>query len=296
MALKGVYIEITNVCNLSCPFCPPLSREARVMSAAEFAHILQEVSPYCKNIYLHVRGEPLLHPQLEEVLWQCERAGCTVILTTNGCFLPEQFALLERHAPILRGINISLQSYLHYPEWQSEVGSLLESIDALNRECGLNIILRLWNGQLDMQGEALLAEICQKFSMDTEKMEEIAKKRSTTIRKGLFISRAEEFDWPGQAKGLLGEVGFCYGAQTQLAVLSDGTVVPCCLDAEGTINLGNLLTSPFAEILGSARVKTMREGFEKAHVAEKLCQTCTYKNRFDAKAKRILQRRNGTKT
>ena len=61
----------------------------------------------------------------------------------------------------------------------------------------------------------------------------------------------------------------------------DGTVVPCCLDGEGIINLGNIHTSKFSEIIGSERACNIVKGFKRRETVEELCQKCTFRERFD---------------
>ena len=66
----------------------------------------------------------------------------------------------------------------------------------------------------------------------------------------------------------------------QIASLADGTVVPCCLDSEGEIALGNLFETDMETILSSPRARAMREGLTAGKMIEPLCQKCTYARRF----------------
>lgn len=287
--LKRIYIEITNICNLSCPFCPPLRREKQIMAPEKFAHILKEIAPYCKNILLHVKGEPLLSPYLGEMLDICAREGFLVTITTNGTQISKAARILMCHAAVIRGFNVSLQSLLYYDLWRSELPDILAFCDKFGQEYGKNIVLRLWNGQMSPDGKEMLQKISRYFLLPEEELEKMDQNRSYTIRKGLFISRAEEFVWPGQNNLSLGEDGFCYGSLMQLAILCDGRVVPCCLDAEGEITLGDLHTRSFGDILASHRLRTMQEGFLQGQAVEELCKKCSYKSRFDAKAQRMAK-------
>ena len=63
-----VYVEITNICNMSCSFCHGHSRESARMTAQSFAHVLSELQPYTKYIYYHLMGEPLTHPELPKFI------------------------------------------------------------------------------------------------------------------------------------------------------------------------------------------------------------------------------------
>ena len=74
---------------------------------------------------------------------------------------------------------------------------------------------------------------------------------------------------------------FCYGLRQQIAVLCDGTVVPCCLDSEGRLALGNLLSQEMDDILASPRARAIQKGFDARRPAEELCRRCGYAARFN---------------
>ena len=72
----------------------------------------------------------------------------------------------------------------------------------------------------------------------------------------------------------------CIRDREQLAVLSDGTVVPCCLDHEGDIPLGNLLERDLEDILRGPRARALYDGFSRRRPSEALCRRCGYARRF----------------
>ena len=102
---KKAYLEITNVCNLSCAFCPKTSREPRFVSVEEFAALIEQVPPLTDYVYLHLMGEPLLHPQLGQILALCHRAGLKVSLTTNGTLLAKRQELLLCSPALYRAVS-----------------------------------------------------------------------------------------------------------------------------------------------------------------------------------------------
>ena len=107
---QKIYIEIINRCNLSCSFCPTSDRPARMMSVDEFAKIAAQVTPFTDYICLHVKGEPLMHPWLGDILAIAHQNGLKVNLTTNAVLLPEKHQLLlGETAP--RQISLSLHSF-----------------------------------------------------------------------------------------------------------------------------------------------------------------------------------------
>lgn len=103
-----VYLEISNLCNLSCAFCPGTKRTKKAMTETEFSALLPKLQPYTDYLYFHLMGEPLLHPQLGRFLELAADAGFKVILTTNGTLLETQQEMLLS-SPALHKVNISLQ-------------------------------------------------------------------------------------------------------------------------------------------------------------------------------------------
>lgn len=108
--LRKIYLEISNVCNLHCTFCPGTRREKRFMTADEFATLLPKLCPWTDYLYFHLMGEPLCHPELAEFLRLAGDAGFKVILTTNGTLLEEKREILL-NAPALHKVNISLHAF-----------------------------------------------------------------------------------------------------------------------------------------------------------------------------------------
>ena len=105
---KRVYVEITSSCNLHCSFCQETLREPHFMSVDEFSTVIEKIRHYTNYIYLHVKGEPLLHPQLTQILKICEDSGITVNLTTNATLIREKLPTLLAHP--VHQINVSLHS------------------------------------------------------------------------------------------------------------------------------------------------------------------------------------------
>ena len=282
---KRVYVEITNRCNLHCSFCPVSARPFRTMTAEEFHKAAREIRPYCDYLYLHVKGEPLIHPQLEEILSICGELRFQVNLTTNGVLLGRRRQLLLS-APAVRQTNLSLHSYTentHGPleNWLQEL--IAYAWDSAAK--GRYTVFRVWNldeqRETNSQGERMLEQLEQAFSLSRGQIRQLAAScRSVTLSKGIFLSFEEEFVWPSLQNPFLGREGTCYGARNMVAVLADGTVVPCCLDGEGECPLGNLFEQPFEEIIQGERLARMAEGFTNRQVKEALCQRCGYRLRF----------------
>lgn len=276
MRFAKVYVEISNLCNLSCRFCPGTKRPKGKMDANRLSVILEKLKGYTEFVYFHLMGEPLLHPELPRFLELAGEMGFKVILTTNGTLLEERKALLLS-SPAVHKVNISLHAFeandLSVP-FETYVDGCLDYGKAAQGQ--KLTVFRLWNsGGEDKQNGLLL-----------QKLEEAFPKPWKDGRKGIqiapkvYLEPGEKFDWPDMSAPEEKGPYFCYGLRDQIGVLWDGTVVPCCLDHEGDIPLGNLLTESMDEILESARAKAIYEGFSKKEAAEPLCRRCGYARRF----------------
>ena len=278
---KRIYLEITNVCNLRCSFCPGTVREKRFLSAAEFRYLAQKLRPHTDYLYLHVMGEPLLHPQLGEILAIAHELGFRVCLTTNGTLLGKvQDTLL--HAQGLHKVSVSLHSF----EGNDRTDEMTDYLDDVWQFCrraaenGTLCALRLWNegGQEQRNGE-IYDYLSRQIGNRVDFLPADAR-GNRRLGDRIFLERAEKFDWPDTAAEER-EVQFCHALSRQIAVLCDGTVVPCCLDGQGTIALGNLFNEELGDILSSPRAKAMTDGFRRRRPCEELCRKCGYATRFN---------------
>ncbi len=284
MPFSRVYLEITDCCNLACSFCPGTKRRAAFLSAEQFTHLAAALCGQTRFLYFHVMGEPLLHPELPELLEIAGGMGFRVVLTTNGTLLPKrQSALLA--APALHKVSVSLHSF----EANSgvDMGSYLAGCTDFGlaaAETGILIDYRLWN--LDgaqtrgrnAQNDAILAHLRAAYPGDWTQ-----NTWGWRLRDRTFIHYGEKFDWPSPDAPDHGEAGTCRALRDQLAVLCDGTVVPCCLDGEGRIPLGNLLTQPLDEILAAEPARSIVDGFARQKRIHPLCRRCGYSERFHKK-------------
>ena len=273
---KRVYVEITNVCNLKCSFCPGTRREKRFLPPEDFAVIAGKLRPYADYLYLHVMGEPLLHPELEKLLDTADALGFRVCITTNGTLLPEKGALLRR--PCIHKVSISLHSF--EGNGGGEMTDYLEGIWDFARSASSIVALRLWNaGGADVRNGEIERFLSEKLGVDVTALP-VDPTGSRRLGKKLYLESAEKFDWPELSAPEKG-TQFCHGLRQQIAVLCDGTAVPCCLDHEGDIPLGNLLTDSVESILSAPRAAALCEGFSRRRPTEELCRRCGYATRFN---------------
>lgn len=276
--LKKAYIEITNQCNLRCAFCPGTGRAPRVMTSAEFDLILSKLQGRISYVYLHIMGEPLCHPQLAELLERAAAREMKVCITTNGTLLARQEETLLA-APTLHKVSVSLHSFEGNDGADEQERAYLEDVwHFADRAAtkGVIVALRLWNeGGAETRNGEIRAFLREKCPDEWPEM----RSGSFRLRERLYLERAQKFDWPDLSAPERG-TQFCLGLRDQLGVLVDGTVVPCCLDHEGDLALGNLFTQSLDEILNSARAAALREGFSRRSPTEELCRRCGFASRF----------------
>lgn len=279
--LKKAYLEITNICNASCDFCPGTRREKKMLTKDEFSVLASRLREHTDYLYFHLMGEPLVHPLISEFLDIAGDLGFHVIITTNGMLLGKSGdAILGKKA--LHKVNISLHAF----EGGNSRGQLKDYLAGCVRfakkcaESGTIVSYRLWNLDGD---DTVGANDENKFIKDYltafhGNWQENA--RGVRLADKIYLGYGEKFIWPDMQGKNYGECGFCYGLRDQIGVLCDGTVVPCCLDHEGDIPLGNLFDSSLSDILSSPAAKEIYEGFSQRRKTHELCQKCGYARRF----------------
>ena len=270
-----VYVEITNICNMNCSFCHGHSRKSRMMTLDEFKGILDQLSNCTEYIYYHLMGEPLTHPDLPLFIQASNDKGFKSIITTNGTLLAKRSD--ELLASGLHKISISLHSFeenntqKHF-EYLSQVA---EFADKASKQ-GIITVFRFWNkdcddGKNDNALEFLKSKLSGEWSSNP---------RGVKIHDRLYIEWGDRFGWPDKNAPIQSENVFCYGMRDHFGILSDGTVVPCCLDSDGVINLGNVFKENIADILEKYRAKAIKNGFDRRIATEDLCRRCPYAQRF----------------
>lgn len=273
---RKIYVEISNVCNLKCAFCPGTVRTKRAMTEDEFHKLLPKLQPYTDYLYFHLMGEPLCHPKLFTFLELAADYGFKVILTTNG-------TLLSRHTDRLcsaRGlhkVNISLHAF--------EANDLAMSFQEYLAGCltfgqkaegKVLVSYRLWNnGGADAMNAEILDALHAYFPGTW-----VNEGRGTRIGERIYLEHGDKFDWPDLTAPVQSDRVFCYGMRDHIGILCDGTVVPCCLDHEGDIALGNIFEEELGDILQTQRAKAIFQGFSTGKAPEELCRRCGYATRF----------------
>lgn len=293
MRFLRTYIEISNICNLQCTFCPEVEREKKILSTTEFRRILKQVLPHTEQVCLHLMGEPLAHPEFPEILKICEEEGAQIHLVTNGTYLSKYGFETFLKSKALRQINFSLHSFKdNFPgqDIRPYLYDILEfSKQALTEKPELYINYRFWNllqgNQMREENQDMIDHICEFFQTPVNERVDVSYNKSKNLIGRIYFHFDSRFKWPDYNDPDNGERGFCHALSQQVGIHADGTVVPCCLDKEAGIPLGNVFTESFESILGSERLNRMRDGFKKQILTEELCRKCTYIRRFDKKVR-----------
>ena len=283
---KKVYIEITNICNLSCNFCPKTGRNLDFMNEENFREVLKKVKPYTDHIYLHLMGEPLLNPEIKKFLEIAKEYELKVNITTNGTLITKAHDILLA-SPALRQVNISLHSFEANEQdvdFNEYIDNIVRFVKSARDNTAVISSMRLWN--LDTRHKAsnslnenIFRILEEKFELQFDLKESFGEKNSVKLFPNVYLSLADKFEWPNIKIAHSNERKFCSALRDQFGVLVDGTVVPCCLDSEGNMALGNIFETGMKEILESKRAREIYDGFTRREAVEDLCKTCGYVNR-----------------
>lgn len=266
---KRIYVEITNRCNLNCSFCSTDSRPKKEMTEEEFEQILKKINSYTDYLYLHVKGEPLLHTKLDKILSLTKRYNKKVCITTNGTHMKDKIDILKKYDNIYQ-INISLHS-------ENNRDNYFENIYDSIKDLNCYISYRFWTLE-----EGKMDEPTKKIY---NKIKEVYNKKELTdgikLDNKVYLSLDNKFVWPSLNNNYVNEIGYCLGGKSQLAILNDGTIVVCCLDSLGISNLGNIFTDNVSEILTSDKYLNIIKEFQNQRCYLDICKHCSYKERFN---------------
>lgn len=265
MRFKKIYIETTNLCNLNCDFCIKNRRKKEIMTIQNFKIILSKIKNYTNYIYLHILGEPLLNPKLNEFILLASNEGFNINITTNGYLIDK-----IKDNKNIRQVNISLHSFdvKYNVELKKYLNNIFDSVEELIKN-DTYVSLRLW--VKNKYSEDIINEVNNYYKVNITK--------NTKIKENLFFNFEKQFIWPDLNNSYYNESGKCYGLTDHIGILVDGTIVPCCLDTLGIINLGNIFKEEIDEILNKKTVIKMIEGFKNNKKEMELCKHCNFLER-----------------
>jgi MoaA/NifB/PqqE/SkfB family radical SAM enzyme len=284
---KRVYIEISNICNLQCSFCPIVERDKQIMSKELFKQVIFDVAPHTEQVCLHLMGEPLAHPEFLDIIKLCGEAKVKVNLTTNGILLNRYKDLLST-SEVFHQINFSIHAFKDNFK-DKDINPYLKDIldfSKMSQELrpDLYINYRLWNifetNQQNDSNSDILKTMANYFDVEIKSDIDVGSIKSKRIYKRVYLHFDSRFEWPSPLMPIQSTKGFCHGLSSHIGIHADGTVVPCCLDKEARISLGKLPQESLDSVLSGMRARTMLEGFKTQNLVEDLCQRCTYIKRF----------------
>ncbi len=265
MRFKKIYIETTNLCNLNCDFCIKNRRKKEIMTIQNFKIILSKIKNYTNYIYLHILGEPLLNPKINEFILLASNEGFNINITTNGYLIDK-----IKGNKNIRQVNISLHSFdiKYNVELKKYLNNIFDSVEELIKN-DTYVSLRLW--VKNKYSEDIINEVNNYYKVNITK--------NTKIKENLFFNFEKQFIWPDLNNSYYNESGKCYGLTDHIGILVDGTIVPCCLDTLGIINLGNIFKEEIDEILNKKTVIKMIEEFKNNKKEMELCKHCNFLER-----------------
>lgn len=275
---KKAYFEITNVCNANCSFCPKNSRPPHFVTDSEFDRVTDQLKGRVEYLYFHLMGEPLLHPRIIDFSKNANNKGFKVMITTNG-ILSEEIGIPLVNSGSISKVSISLHSYesnsfgIKLNDYIEKCIKLADACVEHNTVCAF----RLWNvGYNDSLNHLIISILKDYYNSEWSEI-----RSGYKIKDYVFLEWGDHFDWPNSGGDIVATKNlFCYGLRNQIGILSNGTVVPCCLDSDGNIQLGNLYYQNIDEILSSDKAKIIYDGFSNHIPIDDLCKRCGYATRF----------------
>ena len=289
MKFYRIYIELTNVCGLRCSFCPTKNLPNETMSVAFFESIVKEAKGFTNEIACHVVGDPLTLSNLSDYLDVIHKYKMKAMLTTSGYFMKKHSYETLFH-PCVKQINISLNAFNKNDTsftFEQYMRPILEFChEKVNRKEESFINLRMWNLDELMSEKNFNLELFQKLNsefgvcLELEKLDP-KEKKSIRLDYKVLLHFDNYFEWPSLANSNYGH-GTCQGLRSHIGILSNGKVIPCCLDNDAVMELGELKKQSLKEILYGTRATKMIEGFNVALCSEEMCLKCSYKERFNS--------------
>ena len=281
---KKIYIEITNICNLKCNFCPETTRKKEVMDAQKFEEVISKVHKYTNMVCLHVKGEPLVHQDLNKILDILGKYNLKANITTNGTLIKQNLQTIKQTNAV-KQINFSIHSFNQNnnlsPKYLYDIFEAAEELD------NIMISYRLWNMESITENSVndnIIKTIEDYYDIKKLK-QKLIENEFIKLKENIFINQDVEFVWPDINKENIIEKGRCMALKEQIAILVDGTVVPCCLDNNGDIPLGNIFEETLEDILKKQKSTTIKKNFENNIITCKLCKTCGFLKRLEKKRK-----------
>lgn len=283
MRFKKIYIELSDICGLKCEFCPSKKAQRGILPLQDFEKIAMQICERAEIFTFHLLGDPLILDNLEQFLSIAKAYKMRLEITTSGFYLSEKNQNLLLNYENIHQINFSLAAF--FSQKRLDLNAYLKPILKLcerHFKCKNSsfINLRLWNFDVNFKAPKENEEIYKILNENFKEKFDFTMPK-IRLERHIMLHQAKRFTWPSLNAPFISKKGFCYALKEQVGILSDGTLVPCCLDSGGAINLGNVLESPFQNLLETKKFLDLKQGFERGERLENLCQRCEF---FKAKA------------
>ncbi len=252
------WFDIVRVCNLKCIMCPQskgLKPLREKMSVDVFQSVIDDICENRPLVKLYLSGEPLLHEGLFEMIEYAGAKGCRTMIHTNATALTRETAerILSSSLTFLcfsfDGCSETVYERLRPPARFEHVRSNIERYLALRRERG-------------GAGPRTAIEIIRMDETADKLGDFVSEWRGTEVDD---VHVAEYTTWHGlvedrriEKRSGPPEYKPCAAPFSHGCILADGTVVPCCLDVNGRMPLGNVTTSRFREIWAGSEYRQLR--------------------------------------
>ncbi len=267
------YIEISDLCGLSCPFCPAPKGRRGEMGLKLFERVCSEVALLTQSVTFHLLGDPLYLSNFALYLQIAQNYNLDVEIVTSGVYLCKFEKSLLLSTPIKQiSISLSALEALNNQTQERIVQECLELI-AIHQELSSQIYINL-RMHADKLNPTLVQRLVRYFGVEND----LAQRGRVRLAYRVFLILTKSFKWV-RAKEESGNTEVrkkCYGLLSQIGILANGVVVPCCIDCDGGIELGNVKTQSLQEILNSPRALKIIEGFKRGVAVEEQCKHCTY--------------------
>lgn len=233
------------------------------MNVNKFKILLDKLKGYTKHLYFHVMGEPLVHPMINEFI-DMASACYSVNLTSNG-YLIERIGNNKN----IRQLNLSLHSFndKNGKSLDEYINDIFDNVDKLVKNKTI-VNYRMWINS-DNKREII------KYLEGKYKVK-IGDSIKVKLDDNVYYEVEKEFIWPSMDNDYYSEEGSCRGTRDHIGILVDGTVVPCCLDSNGLIKLGNIYKDELNDIISIDLFKEIRNGFLCNKKVHELCKKCNF--------------------
>lgn len=283
MLFKKIYVELSDICGLKCEFCPSKKAQRGILPLQDFEKIAMQICERAEIFTFHLLGDPLILDNLEQFLSIAKAYKMRLEITTSGFYLSEKNQNLLLNYENIHQINFSLVAF--FSQKRLDLNAYLKPILKLcerHFKCKNSsfINLRLWNFDVNFKAPKENEEIYKILNENFKEKFDFTMPK-IRLQRHIILHQARRFTWPSLKTPIVSKKGFCYALKEQVGILSDGTLVPCCLDSSGAINLGNVLENSFQNLLETKKFLDLKQGFERGERLENLCQRCEF---FKAKA------------